>query len=564
MEGVLDLLFPNAPLQLSIHSQFADRSASFALTGNSINVRMLLDAFPSVSVSLPPAVPARIDLSLTGTLSQPAGLDSIHLTVASSSGPLNTGGGRVEFGLVPSGNGFQFDGQAQGATWGVKNLSGHFLPARKSAGTDELMQLTVAAEELFGPVGPDGLSVTLNHVGLVSKLISGLATGPKVESVLTVDHAALFDAHSVCQLELDRSLLKPIHFSYDLTQREGRVQFQWPLQAKSVLMGNGYINLKDSVPAGYLVLTCDEVEIDESHALNTLLAESGGWNLRGLFSLNGSLTFREGQILPKVTVATKNAALSNERFSCVAEGISGAITFTEFAPLTTPGNQEIKIERLQLGKLLFERGRVVLRLASDPESVLIEQAEWSFLGGRVYSQSLRIDPAQPRMDIRLFANGLDMNQLLGLALGEGGSGEGALYGMIPASISLTNPADCIVGEGFLYSSTGSGTWTLGESKPTQIIQRAIEQQLEIMFQNSTQPQARNSMISALRDFEYSLFKLDFIRKNQGILARVTAKGHSRNQAVPVEFEELVLDFPGFDQTLRNLMIIKTEIDKSWK
>ena len=80
-----------------------------------------------------------------------------------------------------------------------------------------------------------------------------------------------------------------------------------------------------------------------------------------------------------------------------------------------------------------------------------------------------------------------------------------------------------------------------------------------MLQNSVDRGVHDKIFSALRDFEYTLFKIDLIKQADGILARVTARGHSRNQTVPVEFEEIVLDFPGFDENLRELMIIKTAI-----
>jgi hypothetical protein len=239
------------------------------------------------------------------------------------------------------------------------------------------------------------------------------------------------------------------------------------------------------------------------------------------------------------------------------------VTISGSSPIATPGNQRLEFERLKLGKLLLDDGLIVFRLEDDPPALLIERAEWGCLGGRVYSRALRIDPSQPDIDVRLFADGLDVGQLFGLAFDGNGTGSGALYGMIPARIPWSKPTAFTLGEGFLYSTSKEGAWKLGDHDAANMVQLALEQQLEHILEGTVEVGVHDRIFNALRDFEYELFKIDFVRQTDGIMARVTARGQSRNQTVPVEFEEIVLDFPGFGENLRQLMIIKTSFDQGF-
>lgn len=422
--------------------------------------------------------------------------------------------------------------------------------------------LTADAVRLY----PDyrGLFLDLQNVGLRVDSNLGGDEEAVVNATLTLEEATLLNGKSEALFALDQEALKPISGSFNLKQRRGMARWQWPLQKDTTLYANAHIDLREKRPSGFISVSCEGFNIEEEEAAVRMLANSTGLTVSGDFSLKGDLRLEQGHFVPRVTIAATDTTLSSKRYKAQAEGINGAITFTDFSPISTPGNQRFEVQSFRLGKLNLQDGFIALCFEDDPPAILIERAEWGCLGGRVYSRALRIDPNQSKIDIRFFANGLDMDKLFGLAFGEGGTGKGTLYGMIPASVSRSNLADFTIGEGFLHATTGEGSWTLADSNSANIVQKVLEQQLGQMLQESVEVSIQDKIFRGLRDFEYSMFKIDFVRREDGILARVTTRGRSRDPRIPVEFEEIVLDFPGFDENLRKIMVIKTAIGQGLK
>ncbi|WP_322608040.1 intermembrane phospholipid transport protein YdbH family protein [Pontiella agarivorans] len=385
------------------------------------------------------------------------------------------------------------------------------------------------------------------------------STGGLIDSTLALNHVALLLDESKELFVLAGDMLKPVSALYNPARHEGRIRLEWPLQPDAILYANGQINFREKRPNGFLSVSCDGFLVDEEQTAIRQLTDATGLVVKGGFSVAGNVRLREGRIVPWITLAATDAMLASARYRAIAEGIDGAMTFTGFGPMSTPGNQQFRIRRLTLGNLPLRDGLLAVRLERDPRAILVERAEWGCMGGRIYSRAMRIDPDHPRIDARFFANGVEMRELFNLAFGEGGSGSGALYGMIPVSLSRSNPTDFSIGEGFLHSTTGTGTWTLAEGDHANLIQKALEQQLGSLLQQTVEVDVRDRIFKGFRNFEYSMFKIDFVRRSDGLLGRVTTRGHSRNQKIPVEFEEIVLDFPGLDDNLRKTMLIKTAL-----
>jgi hypothetical protein len=423
---------------------------------------------------------------------------------------------------------------------------------------------TLTLDQIEHALGMSDLSATIDNTVLTAEFSPDDEAGPAINTTLSADSVNLLDANHGALLSVTKEVLTPITGTYNLTQRVGLIQCDWPLQPGAVFTANGVLDLSGKQPAGSLSFACDGFRISEEQEAVKQFATSHGLAGSGDLSLTGQLQLTPAGLAPRITIATKNADLSSTRYQLQAEVINGSITFTGLSPVATPGNQLIEFRQLKMGKLLMEDGVIALRLEDDPAAILIERAEWGCLGGRVYSRALRIDQSHPEMDIRLFADGLDVGKLFGMAFGEDGNGSGSLYGMIPVTASRTHPSDFSIGEGFLYSTTEEGSWKLSDSASATAVQRALEQQLERALQGTVNQDVHDKIFSALRDFEYTLFKIDLIRRPDGLLARVTAQGRSRNQKVPVEFEEIVLDLPGFEKNMREIMMIKTAFGQGIK
>ena len=136
--------------------------------------------------------------------------------------------------------------------------------------------------------------------------------------------------------------------------------------------------------------------------------------------------------------------------------------------------------------------------------------------------------------------------------------------MIPVSISLSSLADLKLGEGFLHSPSRAGWWKLAEDTPQNPAWKAVERQLRWVSEAAARTSGTGLLSKGLLDFEYSRFKIDFVAEQDGLTARIVTQGHSRNRKIPVEFEQITLNIPGFDESLRQMIAIKSAINLKMK
>jgi hypothetical protein len=121
-------------------------------------------------------------------------------------------------------------------------------------------------------------------------------------------------------------------------------------------------------------------------------------------------------------------------------GVNGAVRVEGPSPFSTPPAQLVSIGRIGFGLDLVNG---LLKGQLRPDGVIvIDQAEWQTLGGRVHTAG-HLDPAAPQQAIALEAEDLDLAQLLAMVNLEGLSGEGRLDGRLP--IERSAEAILIVG-----------------------------------------------------------------------------------------------------------------------
>ena len=295
-----------------------------------------------------------------------------------------------------------------------------------------------------------------------------------------------------------------------------------------------------------------------------MLTDSTGFVTEGNLSFKADLNWRQGRFTPRVEIGLADMLLWSNRYKVKAQGINGSVALNSLFPISTPGNQILTIKRLNLNKLEFSDGLIAFRLEKEPAAAFIERTEWGWMGGHIYSHALRIDRKQPRVDFKLFAENVDLNEILFTAFSGKATGQGKLYGMVPISISTSNLNDFWLGKGFFHSSTQEGWWKFSEdtsqSAAWQILEKQLGTQLEAIGRNTN----KESLSKGLLDFEYSRFKIDFIDMQGSLTARITTQGKSRNEKIPIEFEEIVFDIPRFEENLRKLIIIKSEIGLNLK
>lgn len=123
--------------------------------------------------------------------------------------------------------------------------------------------------------------------------------------------------------------------------------------------------------------------------------------------------------------------LTLEAHGARAERVNAALRIEGPWPLHTPRGQLLSMARVDLGLELTD-GLVRLALRRDG-AVEVEQAEWSFAGGKVRSSG-RIDPDAKEQELVMTLDGVDLAKLLALVNLDGLDGTGRLEGRLPLSL----------------------------------------------------------------------------------------------------------------------------------
>ena len=385
-----------------------------------------------------------------------------------------------------------------------------------------------------------------------------------VKTTLTLDRAALLNQESEVLFAADKSEIKPVSGSFDVMNLSGDFQSEWSIQNGAILNIKGNLDLNEERPSGSLRVVCEGLHLDAEQAAVKMLAGSTDIVTTGDLSAEADLHWSRGHFTPRIKIAIADGSFSSTLYETKAEGIAGLITLTNLFPIATPGNQILTIKSLKLGRAEFTNGLVAFRLETDPAAAFIESTEWEWMGGHLYTHAVRIDPNLPRVDFRLFAERLVLRELLDTVFGKGTTGQGELNGMIPVSISLSSLADLKLGEGFLYSPSRAGWWKLAEDTPQNPAWKAVERQLRWASEAAARTSGTGLLSKGLLDFEYSRFKIDFVAEQNGLTARIVTQGRSRNRKIPVEFEQITMNIPGFDEILRQMIAIKSAINLKMK
>jgi dicarboxylate transporter DctA-like protein len=426
---------------------------------------------------------------------------------------------------------YSAEGRSTRADLSLKSWQNHFL---SSGYVLESYQTQVDAHAQAGPEEPLKLNAEIQSSDLV-----------------------LRDETSEILCHLSEKELAPISLFADWDTRNAELSLDWPLQETAHVRGYAELDFKQR-PRGQISVRCEGLQIDDDETLFKNIIESTGWQLRGIVSLDANIQIEQNRIRPQVTVTAKEADIYSPIYDVQFKGIEGAVTFTRGAPLTTPGGQQFRIREAQIGKIRLNDGLIVFRLEKDPPAVFIENTDWHWAGGRLYKHALRIDPAQNEIPIRFFAEGLQVSEVFDFVLGEDVTGEGTLYGMLPVVIFRKNLSDIQLGPGYLHAAPEGGWWKV-RGAAEQVLQRMIHGSGDAdSFWTSGQISVENRIFLGLTHFEFDTLKIDLLPDDSALTVQLTTTGRSADRINAVEYKQVMIEIPRFDQNLQKILWMRSE------
>ncbi|WOI52501.1 YdbH domain-containing protein [Parvularcula sp. LCG005] len=113
-------------------------------------------------------------------------------------------------------------------------------------------------------------------------------------------------------------------------------------------------------------------------------------------------------------------------------GLTGTLNLSSLAPITSDGEQRLTLDRIDLGAVKFDGGRIRLTVPGD-DTVTVHEAVFPWLGGEISASDTHI-AFDGTTDALLTAKDVSIAEALALLNVPGLSGEGAVAGQLPLRI----------------------------------------------------------------------------------------------------------------------------------
>jgi len=245
-------------------------------------------------------------------------------------------------------------------------------------------------------------------------------------------------------------------------------------------------------------------------------------SLDGRLELQGNYRLAGAESGGEVRLALANGRLSLPGQDIVLEGVELSLALVELPRLRSLPAQPFSFATARVGSLAFSKGD--FRFQVEPSSSLfIEGGETVWAGGRLHAQSLRLSPESEEYAMTLFADRLNLAQVLAQFGVREAEGDGTLSGRIPF----------VVGKGrvrfedaFLYSAPGEGgrIRIAGLGLLAAGIPKGTPQHAQLDFVDE-----------ALRDFQYNWARLRLITEKDELLLQMQLDGQPA-RAIPFRYD----------------------------
>ncbi|EMS80621.1 intermembrane phospholipid transport protein YdbH family protein [Desulfotignum phosphitoxidans] len=360
------------------------------------------------------------------------------------------------------------------------------------------------------------------RMDLTTELVSGSVTFPDKKMAVqgiwaqipvTYPHVGKAGRFSMEKLMIDNQPLLTGKGSIHRTEKKA-VQFdgtfQMPESDAMTIALNGTAGLDPGIH-GHVTVKTNRFKVSPSqfekimpqflfpveYDLDVLVSGFAEWKSHHL-STGGDLRIYDGS----VSVPDQNLTL---------EQIQGHLKFNDLlAPASVPG-QKVTIARIQAGDFKATDAVVRFTLEKGP-FLLLENMRVNWAGGRVSTESFRMPSEDQSVDLTLYCDRIQLNQLLAQMGGFDAQGNGSLNGRIPVKykngeISFDNA--------FLFSTPGQGG---------RIVIRNPEKLMAGVPMDSPGFSQLDLAGEALKDFEYTWAKLTFTTQGDTLTANMELDG----------------------------------------
>lgn len=322
---------------------------------------------------------------------------------------------------------------------------------------------------------------------------------------------------------------------------EVKIDANWP-DLKAAAFVRGQIDLGSGGRTAHLTANVPTVELADPEPLLALIPALQSAHVSGTFAANADFFFEDGTLKPNIKISGSNVQYQRGDSPVAIDSASGAITITSLAPILTPPAQQIVVQKARIGELDVEDANIQFQLAAA-DRLNIEKAIWS-MGeyGRFAAAPFSLNPADPRFETTLAGQNINLGRWLDLLTNGRAKGEGLLKGTVNVAFAPGARDAIQFGEGVLQQQADGWVHIADADLLAQTLSHARPASLSAEQWQQVQGKVRE----ALRDYQYSVMRIDFIPHDDDVLCRIQTSGRGRKGPDPLEFGLLTVNVNNFN------------------
>ena len=204
-------------------------------------------------------------------------------------------------------------------------------------------------------------------------------------------------------------------------------------------------------------------------------------------------------------------------------GLGAEVPFEIGLSFRTIDRPVITFNSAKAGNVVLNKGRVEFQVTK--RELFIDRAEVGWCKGSLNAYSVHLNPKNPKADVIVYADRIDLGEALMMVMPFKGSMEGVLYGRFPVGIDNGHVR---LSTGFLYSLPGQGgKLRLDDSAPM----------LTLLEQAGIEGDVKQPLSKALSDMDFSAIRMELEPQADGaavLRMKVDGKSNFAEWPAPVD------------------------------
>jgi len=246
--------------------------------------------------------------------------------------------------------------------------------------------------------------------------------------------------------------------------------------------------------------------------MGNFVPAAAGTSFEGTLELGGNLLYDNGTMQCSLNAGVRDSALEMKSSGVAMEGIDISLSAPDLFSMRSAPGQRFLFKKATFGKLALYDGVIEYQIDS-PRSVFIENSEFKWCNGYVYTQSMRFSLDKSVYNVILLCDRLSLTGVMEQFDIAKAEGIGTVSGRLPLKYENGN---ITFGDGFLFSAPGDGgiihVKGVGAIENLGIPQNT-PQYSQIDFTNAV-----------LKNFNYNWVKITLSSKGEDMILQMSIDG----------------------------------------